>query len=502
VEEEMQAINELEAKTLSDPVELPEGAKAVQLKFIFTRKVEENGQIERYKARLVYNHLGDTIEEEDNYSPVANKVSLRVFLTAVASQGWYLCQADVKTAFLNADNPGRELVKLPKEVVEHEHQRVRVLLKALYGLQRAAKMWHQTFAAWAKSVGFDQSDHDQRLFMHSTKQQMSIVYVDDLLLAAENEQLLGEMCDILNGKFQSRVMGVPYYFLGMNIQYNQQEKLVLVTQQTYIGAIVQKYGFETLLPRSLPMVPGAVLECGDSGTMVLEGAEMYPNFSSLVGALLYLAVCTRPDISFSVGILSKFVSKPGKVHWDAAVNLLGYLKGTANMGILLGRLNDGQIYGYADSDWAADTQDRKSISGGIVFWGASVISWFSRKQQMISLSTAEAESHAMVDTSKEVIYVQRLAGEVGKFLKLEKVGVPIVYSDNQPALDAVLNGKGRTKHYDLRIKFLAFGVLEGLFLFKWVPSRDNVADVFTKALRAVQFKWLVGTVVTCKFCEA
>ena len=99
---------------------------------------------------------------------------------------------------------------------------------------------------------------------------------------------------------------------------------------------------------------------------------------------------------------------------------------------------------------------------------------------MISLSTAEAESHAMVDTSKEVIYVQRLAGEVGKFLKLEKVGVPIVYSDNQPALDAVLNGKGRTKHYDLRIKFLAFGVLEGLFLFKWVPSRDNVADVFTR----------------------
>jgi hypothetical protein len=366
VEEEMQAINE--AQTLSDPVELPEGVKAVQLKFIFTRKVGEDGQIQRYKARLVYNHLGDAIEEEDNYSPVANKVSLRVFLTAVASQGWCLCQADVKTAFLNADNPGKEFVRLPKEVVEHEHQRVRVLLKALYGLQRAPKMWHQTFATWAISVGFGQSDHDQCLFMHSNKQQMLILYVDDLLLAAENEQLLGEMCELLNGKFQSRVMGTPNYFLGMNIKYNQQERLVLITQQTYIEAIVQKYGFETLLPRTLPMVPGAVLECADDETIILENTEMCQNFGSLVGALLYLAVCTRPDISFSVGILSKFVSKPGKAHWDAAINLLGYLK--------------------------------------------------------------------------------------------------------------------------------------GLFVFKWVPSRDNIADMFTKALRAARFKWLVGTVVTSKFCKA
>jgi hypothetical protein len=144
VSEEMQSINE--AETLSAPVDLPCGAKATNLKFIFVKKVGEDGAVNRFKARLVYDHRGKGNEEEDNYSPVANKVSLRIFLAAVAGNRWEMVQADIKTAFLNAENPGLEYVKLPREVVEDDSQRVRVLKKALYGLQRAPKMWHQTFA--------------------------------------------------------------------------------------------------------------------------------------------------------------------------------------------------------------------------------------------------------------------------------------------------------------------------------------------------------------------
>jgi hypothetical protein len=501
VKEEMEAIEG--AETLSEPVQLPEGEKAVSLKFIFVKKIGADGKVGRYKARLVYNHTGNGESSEDNYAPVANKVSLRIFLAAVAGSGWKICQADVKTAFLNADNPGKEYVRLPKGIVQNESDRIRILLKALYGLQRAPKMWYITFANWAQSIGFKQSENDPCLFIHEVKRQMIIIYVDDMLLAAEGQQLLDEMCNVLTGKFQSKVMGIPEYFLGMNLEYDQSKRRIMMSQQTYIKAIVQKYGLETLLPRSLPMAPGMVLRVGEGREFSSDGEKLFQQYGSLVGALLFLAVCTRPDISFAVGILSKFVTDPRKEHWDAAVNLVGYLKGTLGMGIELGQIEDKQVYGYADSDWGSDVDDRMSISGGVVFWGGSIVSWHSRKQHMISLSTAEAESHAMVDMAKEVIYVKRVLSEMQWLFDWEEIGVPTIYCDNQPAMDAVLNGKGRTKHYDLRIKFLGFGVLKGLFEIKKVATRDNVADIFTKALKATRFKWLVSAIASMyKFGEA
>jgi hypothetical protein len=267
--------------------------------------------------------------------------------------------------------------------------------------------------------------------------------------------------------------------------------LVVLSQQTYIGAIIDRYGLKTILPRTLPMDPGMMM----AGAVEAEN-YWCPEYGSLVGALLFLAVCTRPDISFAVGILSKFVSKPQRQHWDAAVNLVGYLKKTPNVGVALGKIGDGSLCGYADSDWGNDVEDRKSVSGGIVYWGSSVVSWRSKKQNMVSLSTAEAESHALVDVAKELVVVRRILTEIQKYCGVRVGEIPVIYTDNQPALDAVLHGKGRTKHYDLRIKYLAHGISEGLFEIEKVASKDNVADVFTKVLRATRFRWLVSAVVS------
>jgi hypothetical protein len=489
IEEEMQSIRE--AGTLSDPVELPDGCKAVGLKFIFVKKVGEDGMVSRYKARLVYNHLGDRDTDENNYAPVVNKVSLRAFLAAVASRKWDLVQADVKTAFLNADNPGLEYVRLPKEVVDCEQARVRILKKALYGLQRAPRMWHFTFSNWAKGVGFRQSEHDPCMFMHETKGQFITIYVDDMLLAADGESLMRELCDKLLARFRCTIMGTPAYFLGMNVNYRKDDGVVLLTQRTYVEAVVQKFGLLSSIPRKLPMQPGLMLVKQDG-----EDEYNFPEYGSLVGALLFLSVCTRPDISFAVGVLAKFVSNPGPEHWKAAVELTRYLKGSKDNGIVLGGGIGEVLCGYADSDWGSDVYDRVSVSGGIIFWGSNVLSWFSRKQSMVCLSTAEAESHAMVDVGKELVYVQRVVGDIMQFLGLSIGSVPRMYSDNQPALDAIINGKGRTKHYDLRIKYLAFGIASGLFSIEKVASVDNIADLFTKTLKATRFGMLAGSIMS------
>jgi hypothetical protein len=489
IDEEMKSI--IEAGTLSDPVEVPEGVTVTNLKFVFVKKVGEDGTVNRFKARLVYDHRGKGDEEENTYSPVADKVSLRVFLSVVASNRWNMVQADVKTAFLNADNPGHEFVRLPKEVVLEDKQRIRILLKALYGLQRAPRMWHMTFANWAIGAGFKQSQHDPCWFMHSSKQQMIIIYVDDMIMAAGTKLLLDELVGVLTVRFKSRVLGEPSYFLGMNLCYDRKAGTVMMTQQTYIEAVIEKYQLQSTLPKSLPLAPGIML-VKDQGEE-MQQPDMY---GSLVGALLFLAVCTRPDISFAVGLLSRFVSKPSMEHWGVAVKVVAYLKSTKEKGIMLGGdEKGGQIVGYADSDWGSDTEDRISVSGGVVYWGPSILSWFSRKQSMISLSTAEAESHALVDVAKGIVYIQRLVQEVHEFLEKGDVKLALICTDNQPAIDAVLNGKGRTKHYDLRIKYLAEGIARGWFDIGWVSTVDNIADIFTKALRTTRFRMLAAALV-------
>jgi hypothetical protein len=403
-----------------------------------------------------------------------------------------MIQADVMTAFLNAENPGHEYVKLPKEVVMDERQRYRVLLKALYGLQRAPKMWHLTFTNWAIEAGFEQSQHDPCWFMHSRKQQMIIIYVDDMIMAASSKTLLDELVEMLTLKFKSRVLGEPSYFLGMNLCYDKVAGTVLMSQQTYVEAVVEKYQLQSVLPKSLPLAPGVML-VKDQGE-IMQQPDLY---GSLVGALLFVAVCTRPDVSFAVGLLSRFVSNPTMVHWKVAVNVLAYLKGTKGKGIVLGgREGNGKIVGYADSDWGTDTDDRISVSGGVVYWGSSILTWFSRKQSMISLSTAEAESHALVDVAKEIIHIQRLIQEVHNFLEIGDVQMPEICTDNQPAIDAVVNGKGRTKHYDLRIKYLAEGINREWFKIGWVSTEDNVADIFTKVLRTTRFRMFAAVLVS------
>jgi hypothetical protein len=351
-------------------------------------------------------------------------------------------------------------------------------------------MWYLTFTEWAVKAGYVPCDGDPCWFLHSTEKKMIIIYVDDMILAAENQTLLQEMGQSLLAKFQSRIMGAPTYFLGMNMVYKKEKGEVILRQHTYIEAIVEKYGLTTLLPRKLPMVHGLALVKSEQST-----SEHFDEYGSLIGALLFLAVCTRPDIAFAVGVLSKFVSRPTKEHWEAAINVVAYLKGTKMNGIKLGENVDNELFAYADSDWAGDIEDRISVSGGMMFWGDSIISWFSRKQSMVCLSTAEAETHALVDVGKEVIYVQNLVAEILKFFDMGELQVPIVYTDNQPAIDAVLGGKGRTKHYDIRVKFLAKNVVDKVFVIFKVDSRDNKADLLTKVLRGIRFRLLAGEVM-------
>jgi hypothetical protein len=206
-----------------------------------------------------------------------------------------------------------------------------------------------------------------------------------------------------------------------------------------------------------------------------------------VGALLFVSVSTRPDISFAVNTLAKFVADPGVHHWEAAMQVLKYLGATKSYGILLGGERATRVVAYSDSDWASDVEDRVSVSGGVVYFGGSVICWFSRKQRMVCTSTAEAETHAITDVVKLVLHVSAVLLEVaGSILSFNVENIPVIYTDNQPAIDAI-NGNGRNKHYDIRIKFVREHLDNGDFKLVKIPTAENVSDILTKPLRRNKF---------------
>jgi hypothetical protein len=487
IEEEVRSMED--AEVWGPPVEVQRGVKVTPLRFVFARKLGPDGEVERFKARLIFQNRDDGEEDnEDVYAPVVDKASLRMFLSQVAKHGWFLEQSDIKTAFLNAENVGEDYVRLPGCVVRDGESPVRKLQKALYGLRRAPKAWNTTFTAWALGHGFNQLKSEECIFVHTRLEAVLAVYVDDLLVAARVESGLREVQRLIEERFTVRHMGVPVYFLGMNVCYDREQRKIKLDQHTYVQALLDQYREHLKGPRTLPMGCGVQLN--------REQGEVNPTelpYSSLVGSLLYLAVCTRPEISFAVGTLSKFVAAPGEQHWSAAIDILGYLGATRMSGILLGEVQSGVqkgVLAYTDSDWANDTDDRKSVSGGAVFLDGNLVAWFSRKQNVVCTSSAEAEIHAMMEVLNVVRGVGGLVDELDGIFVSRKKGIPIILTDNQPGIDAVRARKAKRKHYDVKVKHLADSIEKGEFKLQKVATAVNVADIFTKALRAVRFRSL------------
>jgi hypothetical protein len=230
-----------------------------------------------------------------------------------------------------------------------------------------------------------------------------MIYVDDLAVAGPTKQHTEDVILKLKDRFQMREMGFPTLFLGINIHHYPRQRIIFVNQKSYIVKLLEKYELGSQYSKVTPMA-----------TIKLEPIEEGEEFTtrpyrSLVGELLYLSVCTRPDIAFAVGILSKFLDKAGETHWQAAIRVLLYLKGTSSHGLPLGgKLKAETLLAYVDADYANDSIDYKSITGYLIFFGKTLISWTSKKQKSVTLSTTEAEFIALTDVARELLWIQQI----------------------------------------------------------------------------------------------
>ena len=354
MEREMESLHENEVWNL---VELPDGRKSVGCKWVFKKKHDADGNVERFKARLVaqgYNQKSG-VDYDETFSPVLRFESVRTMIALAVEQNLELHQIDVTTAFLNG-----ELMKQPEGfLTKGKENLVCELKRSIYGLKQSPRCWNEAVDKFLKELDFTQSLNDPCIYINNSGGEVLIVavYVDDIILAGKSSTRIQEFIQKIAEKFKIKDMGKLHHFLGVKIVYLRKKK-IWIGQQTYSIEILKKFQMENSKPVSTPTEPGTKLIKASKESQLVD----QETYQSAVGSLLYLSTRTRPDIAYAVSSVARYCSQPTLQHWIAVKRIFRYLNGTLDYGLIY-EPSDKAMCGYSDADWAGDCDDRKSTTG-------------------------------------------------------------------------------------------------------------------------------------------
>ena len=476
----------LKENNVWDLVEPPVGQKIVGCKWVYKIKTGADGSVQRYKARLVAQGFTQKYgtDFDETFCPVVRQESLRLLMALSVQHGLTLHQIDVTTAFLNG--------KLDKEVYMQQlngyvckgkEKYVCKLNKSIYGLKQSPHCWNLTLDTYLKKLKFAQTASDPCIYYRKTGGDIMYVgvYVDDIILAGKTVRQVEEIKRDLSQEFDIKDLGKLGYFLGMKVVQNEESQSIWIGQPAYAENLLRKHGMQDSKPTGTPTDVNSKLQPAAIQADPFKQTE----YRSAVGSLMYLAVSTRPDIAFAVNNLARFNSNPQKEHWTALKRVLRYLKGTLNHGILYKQDGLDKCVGYSDADWAGDISDRKSTSGYIFMLSGGAISWSSRKQKCVALSTAEAEYVALSSAVQECIWLRQLEAELGNAIE----GPSLILEDNQSAIAMAKNPQyhGRAKHIDIRHHFVREQVALGNIELQYCSTTEMTADMLTKGLNRERF---------------
>ena len=480
----IEEMNALEANGTWELVTLPAGKRAIGCKWVFTTKLNPDGTLARLKARLVAKGFAQTygVDYSDTFSPVAKMTSVRLFISLAATHNWHLHQLDIKNAFLHGDLHEEVYMEQPPGfVAQGEYEKVFRLQKALYGLKQSPRAWFGRFSQTLEQFGLRKSKSDHSVFFKNTREGVILlgVYVDDIVITGSDTTGISSLKTFLHTQFQTKDLGTLKYFLG--IEVSRSKKGIYLSQRKYVLDLLSETGKLGARPSSAPMTPN--IQLTKEGEL-MDDPERYRR---LVGKLNYLTV-TRPDIAYSVSIVSQFLASPTVDHWAALEQILCYLKGAPGRGILYSNHGHTQIECFTDADYGGSKIDRRSTTGYCVFFGGNLVSWKSKKQHVVSRSSAESEYRAMAQGTCEIMWIHQLLTELGFDITLPAK----LWCDNQAANHIASNPifHERTKHIEIDCHFVREKLQQGLISTAYVTTYDQIGDIFTKALNGVRVEYL------------
>ncbi|KAM1561756.1 hypothetical protein ACFX1Z_004844 [Malus domestica] len=475
-------------------VQSPPNIKAIGCKWVFKTKRDAEGRIERYKVRLVAKGFTqrEGVDYNDTFSPVSSKDSMRVIMALTAHFDLELHQMDVKTAFLNGDlYEDIFMVQPPGFVKRGKEDMVCKLQKSIYGLKQASRQWFLKFDQVVTSHGFIENKMDDCIYLkiRGSRFIFLVLYVDDILLASSDRQLLNETKHMLSTNFEMKDLGEAYYVLGIEIVRDRQRRCLGLSQKGYIERVLNRFNMEHCNKADVPVNKGDKFsrdQC-PKNEHEIELMKMKP-YASLVGSLMYANICTRPDLAFIVGLLGRFQSNPGEAHWVAAKKVLRYLQRTKDFMLVYGRDDSLELVGFTDSDLAGDMDERKSTGGYIFKLNGGAVSWKSAKQTIISTSTMEAEFVACFEGMKQAVWLRNFIADMKI---IDSVKRPVkMYCDNNAAVFFSKNNKRTSASRLMDVKFLKVRekVKKGEIEIQYLSTTAMIADPLTKALPNIVFK--------------
>ncbi len=487
---EVATLIEADTWTVVPQSSVPPSARILRSKFVLRVKHDASGSPTQHKARLVVLGCSQVpgVDYDASYAPVARMDAVRFLLAASANKNWAVHQMDVSSAFVNAlldepvyvyppPNPGKvSAIPPPGHVLR--------LNKSLYGLRQAPLAWNQLLNEWLTTeAGLTRSGVDPCIYFSygntvGVIDLVVLVWVDDLLVCGPSSDHVLAFKGLISRRFKMTDAGPVNWFLNMLIQRTTEH--ITVSQERYTRDLLRRFGMADANPSATPLPMGFVV--GVPGGDVLDAATAKV-YRAVVGSLLYLASCTRPDLAYAVSQLTRHMSSPTKEDMAAAKHALRYLAGTSSLAITYG--GGGDLVGYADASFASDPQTRKSTGAYVFLFAGACVAWRSKIQSVVALSTTEAEYIALCDASQEATYLRDLAQLLGV-----RAGPVTICEDNQPCMHVATNATttSRTKHIDVKYHYIRECIAAGRVELRGVPTGEQLADGLTKSLAKVLFK--------------
>ena len=414
--------------------------------------------------------------------------SIRVIMSLVGILDLELEQMDVKTVFLHGDLEEEIYMEQPEGFIEKgKESYVCKLKKSLYGLKQAPRQWYKKFESVMVQQGYKKTTSDHCVFVQKFSDNDFIIlllYVDDMLIVGLNSLRIQNLKGELSKSFAMKDLGPAKQILGIRITRDRKCKKLWLSQEKYIEKVLQRFNMAKAKAVSTPLPTSLKLSVKQSPNEQEEEYLQKVPYASAVGSLMYAMVCTRPDLAHAVGVVSRFLSNPGKEHWNAVKWILRYLQGTSSLKLCFGTEKP-ILCGYTDSDMAGDVDSRRSTSGYLVTFAGGAVSWQSRLQKCIALSTTEAEFIAATEACKELLWMKKFLNELGFTQKRY-----VLLCDSQSAIHLSKNPTfhGKSKHIDVRYHWIRDVLDSKSVELEKVHTDDNGADMCTKALPRMKFE--------------
>ena len=516
---EIAGMEDMEVFKLVSRSEVPKDRKVLKGKWVLTVKCDKASKPTRFKARYVLCGYEQILGRDYNRttSPTARMESFRLLLHIAASRDWDLKQFDVKQAFLNGvlDEDEIQFMAQPEGFKEEgKEDYVWCVEKGIYGMHQAGRIWNKTMHAKMVSWGFTCLACEYCVYVRNTDGVTILVaiHVNDFLSVASTREANEAFRHQLESEW-TIAEGDADFCLGIKIERDRDNRAIYILQTAMIDRIVAEFSQSDAYPVSTPMVENAnsFLTRPPAGEVLSEEEKLslakLP-YRSLIGQLLYPSIGSRPDISFAVRKLSEFLDCYRRSHWDAAIRIIRYLKGTRTLRLRLGG-DDIELRGFTDSSWGDCLDGRRSSMGYCYTLGGGLVSWSVKKQKVVATLSTEAEYIAASEACKEGLWLRTMMSLMGLPSKPTDSldaqhdtktgkGVPL-YCNNNSAVCLALDPQfhSHSKHFDIHYHFIRQCVDEGRISIKCVPTSSNLADIFTKPLSIIPFTRFCGLLGLC-----